>query len=97
MPVTVVTAFRKKDASTDDYTNPEVKKVIDEYVESKKITSNSSARSGDGLTQQRTRVFTDQETYDAFKLEEGIANNKAIRDKWCEDNNVTMSRTVVSK
>ena len=97
MAVTVITTFIKSDASTDDYHNPEVKKVMDEYVESKKITSNSSARSGDGLTQQRTRVFVDQDTYDAFKLEDAIFKNKAIRDKWCADNNVKMSRSIVSK
>tara|TARA_B100002019_G_scaffold3953_1_gene3270 strand:+ start:374 stop:667 length:294 start_codon:yes stop_codon:yes gene_type:complete len=97
MPVTVVTTFIKSDASTDDYANPEVKAVLDDYESSNKITDRQSSRSKDGLTQERTRVFADQESFDAFRAEDAIIKNKAIREKWCEDNNVRMMRSVVSK
>ena len=88
MTVTVLTTFIKENKSTEDYSNPEVKKVIDEYVKAGKITSISSVRSGDGLEQRRTRVYKDQASYDAFIKEDAIVNNRATRDKWCMDNNV---------
>ena len=97
MPVTVVTTFYKTDASTEDYSNPEVKKVLDDYESSNKITERKTSRSENGLVQERTRVFADQESYDAFRLETAVVNNKAIRDKWQADNNVRMERSVVAK
>ena len=97
MPVTVVTTFTKADASTEDYVNPEVEKVYEEYQNSNKVNDSQRSRSKDGLVQERTRVFVDQETWDAFKLEDAVVKNKALRLKWCADNNVKMSQTIVSK
>ena len=96
MTVTTVTTFVKENKSTDDYSNPEIKKLIDEYIKSKKITSNSSVRSGDGLEQRRTRVYADQAAYDAYVKEDAVVNNKAIRDKWCKDNNVKRYYRVIT-
>ena len=88
MSVTVVTTFVKEDKSTGDYSNPEIKKVIDEYEKSKKITKRESWRSEDGLTQKRTRVFADQASFDAFLLEDAVVNNRGKRHIWCRANGV---------
>jgi hypothetical protein len=94
MPVTVVTTFIKSDASTEDYVNPEVKKVLDQYVASNKITERSSWTSEDGLTQKRTRVYADQAAFDEFKKEDAVVQNRERRRQWFQDNNVRMTREI---
>ena len=96
MSVTVVTTFVKEDKSTGDYSNPEIKKVIDEYEKSKKIIKRESWRSEDGLTQKRTRVFADQASFDAFLCEDVVLNNRGKRHIWCRDNNVKRYYRVIT-
>ena len=97
MPVRVVVTFIKADASTEDYYNPEVKKVYEEYVNSNKIIDRQSSRSEDGLIQKRTRVFADKESYDAFRIRMRELKNAEIRKKWCEENNVSVDTSVVEE
>ena len=97
MPVRVVTTFIKADASTEDYSNPEVKKVYEEYVNSNKIIDVQSSRSEDGLVQKRTRIFADKESYDAFRIKMHQLKNSEIRKKWCEENNVSVDTSVVEE
>ena len=94
MTVTVTTTFIKSDASTEDYSNPEIKKVIEQYVASNKITERSSWRSEDGLTQKRTRVYADQAAFDAFLNEDVVLLNRPKRQRWCETNGVKVSHEI---
>ena len=94
MSVSVVTTFIKSDASTEDYVNPEVQKVLEQYVASNKITERINWTSEDGLTQKRTRVFANQAAYDEFISEDAIVQNRARRRQWFQDNNVRMTREI---
>lgn len=94
MTVTVVTTFVKADASTQNYVNADVVNLVSQYEQAEKITYRHTSTSADGLTETRTRVFANQAAYDAFKLEDVVVKNKALREKWCADNNVKMKREI---
>tara|TARA_B100002019_G_C21230094_1_gene579610 strand:+ start:1217 stop:1504 length:288 start_codon:yes stop_codon:yes gene_type:complete len=94
MTVTVVTTFIKEDASTRDYSNPEIKKVLDEYEKSNKIIKRSSWKSEDGLTQKRTRVYADQASFDAFLSEPTVLNNRGKRYMWCKAHGVKVTHEI---